>query len=144
MRVNEYIPVHYVGKRKRVTVDTGDETIVEQHHEESTNINKIIARYRNTGMLPRSAQQGVYMDVSEVGDFMDTRLQMAAALERFNNLPPNIRDEFADAGEFMEYVERQQKLADQAAKEAAPGAAEKPVEAPPEPKPEQNTPPAAE
>jgi len=124
-KVNEYIPIHYVGRRTPVKVNTGDETLVEQCHEETTNINKIIARYRTSGVLPQG-REGRYEDVSEIGELMDVRLQMNAAMAAYEELPKSITDQFNDVGEFIEYVERQR----QAESEAQP----------PDQKPETQTP----
>jgi len=112
-KVNEYIPIHYVGRRNPVKVNTGDETLVEQCHEETTNINKIIARYRTSGVLPER-REGRYEDVSEVGEFMDVRLQMNAAIQAYEDLPNSITDQFNDVGEFIEYAERQRQAAEAA------------------------------
>lgn len=109
-KVNEYIPIHYVGRRNPVTVCTGPDTIVEQCHEETTNINKIIARYRTGGQLPEY-REGQYLDVSEVGEFHEVRLQMNAALAAYDDLPESITSQFKDAGEFIEYAERQRQAA---------------------------------
>lgn len=107
-KVNEYIPVHYVGRRTPVRVNTGPETRVEQCHQETTNINRIIARYRTSGVLPEN-RPGRYEDVSEVGEFMDVRLQMNAAMQAYEDLPNSITDQFNDVGEFLEYAERQRQ-----------------------------------
>lgn len=108
-KVNEYIPIHYVGRRHPVGVDTGSETIVDQSHKEMTNINKIVSRYLSGAQLPNKAHEGQYGDVSEIGDFMDVRETMNAALAAYDDLPNSITDQFNDAGEFVEYVERQRQ-----------------------------------
>lgn len=106
-QVKEYLPpVHYYGRRHPVRVNTGSETLVEQCHQETTNINKIIARYHRSGVLPEH-REGRYADVSEVGELMDVRMQMNAALAAYEELPASIKDQFKDAGEFVEYAERQ-------------------------------------
>lgn len=109
-KVNEYIPVHYVGRRVPVRLNTGTETLVEQCHVETTNINKIIARYRQTGQLPEH-REGRYEDVSNIGEFNEVREHMNAALAAYEELPESITGQFSDAGEFLEYVERQRQAA---------------------------------
>lgn len=98
--VNEYVPLAYVGKRTPVKVTTGSETLVEQYHEETTNINKIIARYRSGGSFPQRRGEPNYADVSQVGEFMDVRLQMSEAQQNYDNLPDFIKEKlpFADIG----------------------------------------------
>lgn len=109
-KVNEYIPVHYVGRRVPVRLNTGTETLVEQCHVETTNINKIIARYRQTGQLPEH-REGRYEDVSNIGEFNEVREHMNAALAAYEELPESITGQFNDAGEFLEYVEKQRQAA---------------------------------
>lgn len=97
--VDEYIPVHYHGKRTPVVLDTGSETVVEQHHEETTNINKIIGRYRSGVPLPHAGEQ-MYADVSQVGELLDVKLQMSELQSNYENLPDFIKEKlpFADIG----------------------------------------------
>jgi len=109
-KVNDYIPIHYVGRRTPVRVNTGTETRVEQCHQETTNINKIISRYRTSGVLP-AGREGRYEDVSEIGEFAEVREQMNAALAAYEDLPKSITDQFKDAGEFIEYAEKQRQAA---------------------------------
>lgn len=97
--VDEYIPEHYFGKRTPVVLDTGSETVVEQHHEETTNINKIIGRYRSGVPLPHAGEQ-MYADVSQVGELLDVKLQMSELQNNYENLPDFIKEKlpFADIG----------------------------------------------
>lgn len=102
--------ISYYGKRLQVGLDCGDVCIVEQHHEEMTNINKIVGRYRKTGILPQVGEPK-YADVSEVGDLLDTKMQMDAAMEAYYRLPQAVRDNFADAQDFAENaIERSKQL----------------------------------
>jgi len=98
-KVNDYIPLHYVGRRTPVRVNTGTETRVEQCHQETTNINKIIARYRTSGVLP-AGREGRYEDVSQVGDLLDVKLQIEEMQNMYESLPNNIKEKlpFADIG----------------------------------------------
>lgn len=136
--VTEYIPRMWKGKRNRVTVITGPETIVEQCHEEDVNINKIIARYARTGSLPPASKNN-YMDVSNIGDLMDVKLKMQEAMSAYAELPESITGKFNDADEFLEYVDQLEGQPEQ--KKAAP---EKAPEKVPQDKPPETpeTPPA--
>jgi len=82
-----------------VKLDTGSETIVEQCHEETTNINKIIGRYRQSGVLPEH-RQGAYIDTTQVGELMDIKLMMSEMQQSYENLPDNVKEKlpFADIG----------------------------------------------
>lgn len=105
-KVAEYIPKMYMGKRIRVALNTGKETIVEQNHRETNNINKIVKRYQSTGQLP-PGREGRFEDVSNIGEYHDVVLRYAEAIEAYENLPPAITDQFNDPQEFLEYVEAQ-------------------------------------
>lgn len=94
-----YIP------HQAVKVYTGTETIVEQHHEENTNINKIINRYRRSGVLPEN-RQGTYMDVSNVPELHEAKLQMRNALKLYEELPKEITDNFDDIEDFLSTMEQ--------------------------------------
>lgn len=109
-----YIP------HKPVKLNTGTKTIVEQHHEETTNINKIIGRYRRSGVLPPQTQEPQYADVSEVPELLGARLQMADAMEAYANLPKSITDQFNNVGEFLQYVENQEQIIAQPVPEPEP------------------------
>lgn len=89
---------HYI-PHEPVKLDTGTETIVEQHHEETTNINKIIGRYRRSGVLP-PGREGHFSDVSEVGELLDVQMKLEEAKINYENLPENIKEKlpFADIG----------------------------------------------
>lgn len=95
----DYRPVHYLGRRKPVRLDTGDKTIVEQCHEETTNINKIIGRYKRGQPLPIN-ENATYADVSNVGELMDIKLMMTDMQKNYENLPDFIKEKlpFADIG----------------------------------------------
>ena len=74
-----------------VKLETGSETIVEQHHEETTNINKIIGRYKRGTPLPIN-ENANYADVSEVGELMDIKLMMSDMQKSYENLPDFIKE----------------------------------------------------
>jgi len=82
-----------------VKLDTGSETIVEQCHEETTNINKIIGRYRQSGVLPEH-RQGDYVDSSNVGELMDIKMMQSEMQKNYENLPDFIKEKLplADIG----------------------------------------------
>lgn len=108
-KASEYIPARlYMGRRTRVTVNTGTDTIVEQHHRETNNINKIVKRYQSTGQLP-PGREGRYEDVSMIGDYHDVVLKYAEASEAYQNLPEAITNRFNDPWEFLDYVEAEQE-----------------------------------
>jgi len=119
--VSEYVPPEvrqFVGKRIAVKLHTGTATRVEQCHQENTNINKIVARYRRSGGLPE-APEGNYGDTTDVGEYYDVVTKLREARESFENLPSQIKDSFATPEEFMEYVSQQESNANIRAENAA-------------------------
>jgi len=90
-KASSYLPISFFGVRTPVKLETGDETIVEQHHQETTNINKIVARYQRSGEMP-PAPEARYMDVSNIGDLMDVKLRIAETSENYEKLPDYIKE----------------------------------------------------
>lgn len=127
------VPKMWYGPRRRVTVVTGPDTIVEQCHREVTDINKIIGRYRRTGMLPPARHEPRYEDVSNVGELLDVKMQMQQAAEAYDALPEEVRNKFSTEEEFYDYVsELQSKTESEAPDEAnAPAETAQVVESPP-------------
>lgn len=99
--------VHFVGERVPVRITTGSDTIVEQCHREVTNINKLVQKYSGAGGLP-PAPEARYMDVSNIGDLMDVKIKMQEAAQAYQDLPPNIRDSFADPEDFLAWCDEQE------------------------------------
>lgn len=91
--------------RLRVMLDTGQESRVEQHHKDSVNVNKIIAKYRKTGLFPHRTDVPRYGDFSSVDDFHGAQNRIRQAEEDFLKLPAEIRKRFDnDPGELVEFV----------------------------------------
>lgn len=91
--------------RPRVTVKcTREEGKTKQEFQPDTDINKIIARYKRTGVLPSTGRDALaqYGDVSQVPDFQAMHDKVMAANEAFNTLPAKLRKEYGnDAGQFL-------------------------------------------
>ena len=111
--------VHYIGERVPVRLNTGKETYVEQHHAETTNINKIIGRYRRTGQMP-VGKPPRYADVTIVREQLDVQLQLIEAMGLYDELPQEIRDNFRTAQDFLAYVDQQAQMEALAAAEEVP------------------------
>lgn len=97
----------YVGERKRVQVDCGGVSRTKESEKESCDINKIIAKYRKTGVVThRKEYGGRYGDFSSVTDFHTAQNVVLAAQEMFMTLPSHIRKKFRnDPGEFLAFVD---------------------------------------
>lgn len=83
---------------------TGEVSLTRQSEYESTDINLIMKRYERTGMLPDSILQGMFADVSEMGDFRSALAIVEAGEEAFMALEPKVRSRFDnDAATFLEF-----------------------------------------
>ena len=86
-----------------VVAEVGGESMAIQSAKEECDINNIVKRYQQTGILPVVAQQGMYTDVSEVEDYASALRQMEDAKAEFLNIPAYIRKKFNDDPvEFLE------------------------------------------
>lgn len=71
---------------------------------DETDINKIMARYRKTGVLPESALSAAkrYGDFSQLPTFMEMQEKVIAAHDLFAALPAAVRKQFDnDPGQFI-------------------------------------------
>ena len=70
-----------------------DDGLTEQHHAETCDINKILAQFMETGILPTSTKDPQYGDVSE-HDFQEVQNQLANAKTLFEELPDPVKAQF--------------------------------------------------
>lgn len=92
---------------EKVQVNTGNESFVQQQFKDSTDVNKILAKFRRTGVVDHANQyQGQYGDFSDVTDYHTAMTIVAEADEMFMGLPSQVRKLFSnDPGEFLEFAE---------------------------------------
>ena len=67
--------------------------ITEQHHTDTCDINKILAQFMETGIMPQTNANPQYADVSEV-DFTNMQNQLATAKTLFEELPEQVKARF--------------------------------------------------
>ena len=90
---------------RRVTFSTGTETKVEQHHKDMVDVNNIVERYRNTGLIPQRARMPSYGDFTHGQDFLQAQIRIKSAEADFASLPPDIRLKFNnDPGQLITYI----------------------------------------
>ncbi len=82
----------YDGKRISVTVG-GGETMVRTAFQDECDVNRILARYKTSGVLPLMDSQAVYGDVSEYTDFKEAVDFANDAMDRVENLPERAREQ---------------------------------------------------
>lgn len=108
-------------------------TLTKQSEAAATDINLIMKRYEQTGLLPQAVREAVFTDVSQVGDFRTALEVIRVAQEGFMQLPAGVRSEFqndpaafvdfcSDPGNRARLVELGLVEAEAAAPEVAPAA----------------------
>lgn len=117
-----------------------DESRARQSEKERCDVNKIMAKYQRTGVIPMDMRQAAFADVSQVSDYRTALDNVRRAKEFFMTLPPKVRQRFMnDPAEFLDFVgnpENRGELEELGLVERsiAPegGTVEKPTETPPE------------
>lgn len=80
-----------------------DETLAVQAQKDECDINNILKTYIKTGVLPSTSREGVYADVSNLGDYHTAMNTVLAAQDAFDALPAHVRAHFEnDPGKFVE------------------------------------------
>lgn len=83
---------------------TEDEGKTRQSDKEGCDINKIMARYVKTGVIPVDQRQGMFMDVSEMPDYQSALENVINAEKLFMSLPAKLRKEFGnDPATFLDF-----------------------------------------
>ena len=88
----------------RVVISEWSPSKTRQDPAKYVDINYIVDQYTRTGHLPR-LKDGVYADLSEMGDYRESLEQIRMADELFASMPSKIRAEFDnDPAKFIEFV----------------------------------------
>lgn len=89
-------------------IEFSEPTMAQQSFKDECDVNNIIARYTQTGVIPdylTQAAEGVYGDFSEVGDYTDMQNQIIKAKESFAALPSDVRRRFnEDPAQLIAFV----------------------------------------
>ena len=96
-------------EREAVQIDFSDtESLTEQHHARSCDINTILARYKQTGVIEHISNfEPQYGDVSGV-EFKDAMDKVAAVKSEFEALPAWARNNFDGVGHYLELMQTDQ------------------------------------
>lgn len=84
------------------------ESMTKQCFKEECDINNIVKRYMDTGILgdPFDTRKPVFGDFSDVPDFHEAQGVIAKAFEQFADLPAEVRDRFANnPAQLMEFLD---------------------------------------
>ena len=99
-------------ERYRVVVDFSDKDdprnrcLTQQQHKDECDINKIVERFEQTGLINHiNKYAGQYGDFEGVVSYHDAMNTIVAAREMFDTLPSKVRAQFAnDAGAFLAWA----------------------------------------
>ena len=84
--------------------------LTEQHHTDTCDINKILAQFMETGIMPQTNANPQYGDVSDV-DFTQMQNQLATAKTLFEELPEQVKDQFNnEMHTFLHFAENPDNL----------------------------------
>lgn len=86
-------------------LDTPEDRRTKSEFAQDCDINRIVARYKKTGVLPESARAAAlrYGDFSQIPDFREMQEKIIAAHEVFAALPAEVRKQFDnDPGAFID------------------------------------------
>lgn len=87
----------------RLTCVTPSKT--RQSEKESSDINVIVKRIVKQGIVSLNSKPGLFLDVSEMGDYRDAVEQVRQGEEFFMALPSGVRTRFDnDAATFLDFV----------------------------------------
>lgn len=95
---------HKFSKKPRVQVIFTEPSLTKQSFKDECDINRIMARYQATGLLPNiNEMPPQYLDVTGL-DFQEHQNFIAGAFSMFHELPSALRARFSNnPGEFLDF-----------------------------------------
>lgn len=92
--------------RRKTTFKTRGPSKTKQHFKNDCDINVIIKKHRDQGILPQMIRQNpIYGDFSSVPTFQNALNTVIKAQQQFEALPANIRERFHnDPEKFLEFA----------------------------------------
>lgn len=95
----------YRDRPPRVRVDGFEKSRTRQSEAAACDINNIMRRYEQTGVLPVDGREAFYADVSQMGDYRTALEQVRLANEAFLELPAGLRRRFDnDPAAFLDFT----------------------------------------
>lgn len=91
---------------RRVQFEPKGESMTEQHHKDSVNINNIVERFQRTGVVEhRNEHRGEY-GFADAITFQEAMYTVTKGQQIFDELPSHIRKKFNhDPAEFLGFVQ---------------------------------------
>lgn len=82
-----------------------DKSLTRQSEAADADINVIVKRFEQTGVMPVDQREALFMDVSDVGDFRQIRDHVNFVNEAFMQLPAELRARFDnDPSVFLDFT----------------------------------------
>lgn len=99
----------------RVSIDFGDQSVVQRHQRESCDINNIVETYARTGIDPNpDGQTNQKFGFATSKDFTESAYHMAEIKSAFADLPSATRSHFAnDPARWLDAVQKAQSQPDE-------------------------------
>lgn len=87
-------------------LDTGPETLVQQHFADEVDVNTIVRRFGITRAMPLGKSgEGLYGDFTEITDYESALERVKKVEEGFMKLPPDVRERFENnPGKLIEFA----------------------------------------
>lgn len=93
------------GERYRPVIHCTEDKFTVQSARDECDINRIVARFEKSGILPTIDRVGIFVDVSNVGDYREALERVETAREAFMRLPAVARERFDnDPATFLDFM----------------------------------------
>lgn len=94
-----------ISKRKRVQTQTSGPSMTQQQFKSQCDINHIMKKFEQTGILPQGSRQGSSGDFSNIHNFQTNLNMVIQAQNAFDSLPAELRKRFGnDPSLLLEFV----------------------------------------
>lgn len=92
--------------RRQVKIDCSGPTLVEQSHKESCDINYLMSKAQNTGIMRQKRSVAFYGDFVSAADFQTAQNKVIEAEKAFMELPSMLRKRFDnDPAQLIEFLQ---------------------------------------
>jgi len=96
----------YGTERTETGISEWGEALTKQSPKEECDVNYIVAKYKETGLLPPSQREPRFGDFSNVRDYQSSLNAVIAAQEAFDELPAIVRKRFSnEPAELLAFLE---------------------------------------
>ncbi len=111
---------------------TGEKSLTHSHFQDECDINTIMTKYAQTGILMGSPKTPEYGDFSSVPDYQTSLNLVITAQNQFNALPPQIRERFQnDPATFLDFCSQEENKSEMEKLGLLPKPEAEPAGAPP-------------